>query len=35
MAQNDPLSINSSRKNTLIHEVAVNDDLDYLEQVRC
>ena len=34
MAQNDPLSNNSSRKNTLIHEVIVNDDFDYLEQVR-
>lgn len=34
MAQNDPLSINSNRKNTLIHEVALNDDFDFLEQVK-
>jgi hypothetical protein len=34
MAQSDPLSINSNRKNTLIHEVALNDDFDFLEQVK-
>ena len=33
MAQSDPLSISSNRKNSLIHEVVLNDDFDFLEQV--
>ena len=34
MAQSDPLSISSNRKNSLIHEVVLNDDFDFLEQVK-
>ena len=33
MAQNDSLSTNLNKKNSLVYEVNVADDLDYLEQV--
>ena len=33
MAQNDPLTRTSNRKNTLIHEVHITDEFDVMEHV--